>query len=279
MRPEVLPDRLLPIRPGSDAAPLYCVPPASGSPYGYLPLAAAFDPGQAVYALDAPGFDDDEPVCEHVADLSSAYLDAIAQHQGDAPACLLGWSLGGVVAYDMACRRAAAGLPVPVLIVVDAPVPVSGPKPLPQERLVLRRFVADLMADPDPDGVDAVIDSVPVSEPISAVFDALADKGVIPAELHEVTLARRYGVFRGGTRAMAEYRADAGYPGRVLAIRAQDTPKAAGRWRDLAPNAEEHVVPGGHYSIWQGGGLVTLSGLIRRALSEVSALDGDGAGR
>lgn len=273
MSPDTLLDRVLPLRAGADtAAPLYCVPPTSGSPYGYLPLTAVLDQAQPAFALAAPGFEDDEPPRDRIADLSRDHLAAIAQHHGEGPACLLGWSSGGVVAYDMARRRAALGLPVPTLILVDAPVPPRESRRIPAESHVLTRFVADLVGVSALEELEKLLALMPQPLRIDEAFDVLAKDGIIPADLDRETLGRQYAVFYAGTQALVDYQAEAGYQGRVLVLRAKRTPVLQpGRWEDLAPQAQEHLISGDHYSLWRDEGLVELGDLVRRELDRAQA--------
>jgi len=263
---------LVPFTTAGRRPALYCLHSASGSAYSYLPLAPLLAADQPLYGLEAPGFEDpdDEPLST-VAELAERYLAAI-----DQPSCLLGWSFGGVIAYEMALRLCAAGQPPRQLFVVDTPVPPAGSPPA--ERLVLRRFLADLTgAAPfgEQPGLDRGLAERPEKELAGDTFAGLIEAGVIPAELDADLVAQRYAVFRANVAALHGYRPVGQYPGRMVAVWAADSlagiPAAESDWSRLAPRVRSHWLPGDHYSIWRDG-LPALAAIIGRALQPEPAL-------
>jgi thioesterase domain-containing protein len=249
---------------------LYCVHSASGSAYSYLPLLPLLDAERPLYGLEAPGFDDDseEPLTD-VADLSALYLRAIAQDRPGEPIGLLGWSLGGVIAYDMASRLLAAGTPAVALIAVDTGVPAPGEPP--GRRSMLRRFVSDLTGAPPLESqleLDRALADQPEEVSIEHTFGALIDAGLISDHLDIETLAHRFAVFRANVCALHRYSPTGSYPGPMITIRAAESSPEEMDWSGLAADWVEHTVPGDHYSIWQGEGLRALAEIIERSLDE-----------
>ena len=135
---------LVPIRPSGRRSPLYCVHPVSGSPYVYAGLARLLEEDQPVWGFEAPGYDDDRKPLTSFDALAAEYLPALRRARPGGPYLLLGWSLGGSLAFYLAQQLAASGAPVPVLVLVDATVPFRSP--LPVEREMLRKFLHDLLA-------------------------------------------------------------------------------------------------------------------------------------
>ncbi len=136
-------DSLVPLRAGGDGPPVYCVHPVSGSPYCYTDLASRLDAGTPVFGFEAPGFDGfDEPAgsIRELAEVHTATLRAARPH---GPYRLLGWSLGGVVAFEMARLLAAEGEEVPLLVVIDAALP--GTQPFPPGPALVRYFLHDFL--------------------------------------------------------------------------------------------------------------------------------------
>lgn len=261
------PDTIVPLRPVTGTLPLYCVHPVSGSVFPYLPLAPLLGPEQPVYGLEAPGYDDDRPPVALLPELSARYVEEIGHHAGGQPLCLLGWSMGGAIAYDMACRMRAAGRAPALVILVETLVPK--PMPVPDDRLLLVLFAADLAGRADAGAqreIEAALGGLP-TRPAGA-FGALADAGLIPGEIDQETLSRHFALFRAHLVALYGYRAAEGYPGPVVAIRGDRSPAAGRSWTDLAPDMTEHTVPGDHYSIWHEG-LAELGAAVRRSLRSI----------
>lgn len=262
----MIPDNIVPLRPVAGTLPLYCVHPVSGSVFPYLPLVRLIGQEQPVYGLEAPGYDDDWQPVALLTELSQRYVKAIDQHVGGQPVCLLGWSMGGAIAFDMACRMHAVGRPPALVVLIETVVP--DPEPVPDDRILLRLFATDLAGRADAGmqrQLDAVLGGQLPGESAGAAFRALAQAGLIPGELDAEALSQRFAMFRAHLVALHGYRAPEGYPGPVVAIRGERSPAAGRSWPDVASDVEEHTVPGDHYSIWHDG-LAGLSDIVRRSL-------------
>jgi thioesterase domain-containing protein len=267
-------EALVPFRTAGQRPALYCLHSASGSAYSYLPLVPLLAADQPLYGLEAPGFEDpaERPLAT-VAELAERYLPAIPTDQ---PSCLLGWSFGGVIAFELALRLASLGRPPRQLIVIDTPVPPAGP--LPADRLIRRRFLADLTgAAPfgEQRKLDQALAGRPVDEPAGDTFVALIEAGVLPSELDGDTLAQRYAVFAANVAALHGYRPAGCYRGRMVAVWAAESlagiPAAEADWSGLAPRVLSRWIPGDHYSIWRDG-LPALAAIIGQALQPEPAM-------
>jgi len=96
------------------------VHPLGGSAEVYRGLAALL-PGPAI------GFQAmQEPEHPSVEEMARRYLEELLAYQADGPYCLAGLSLGGLVAFEMACRLEAAGKAVERLALIDTVVPGHG---------------------------------------------------------------------------------------------------------------------------------------------------------
>jgi amino acid adenylation domain-containing protein len=111
---------LLPIRAGGTRAPLFCLPPAGGASWCYMPLARSIPPDIPLYGLQSPGLDGAAAIPGSLPELASTYLRHIRAIQPDGPYHLLGWSLGGIIAHEIAVQLQAAGQQVAALILLDA---------------------------------------------------------------------------------------------------------------------------------------------------------------
>jgi thioesterase domain-containing protein len=269
VRPEPADDPLVPLKAGADRAPLYCVHPISGSAYVYGALARSLADGQPVYGIEAPGFDNDRRPVATVEELSREYVEAIRRHRSAGIGCLLGWSMGGLVAFDMARRLAASGQPVPALILVDTRAP--RPADLPAEHELLRHFVHDLLglAGAAAPAVDAILAGWRERDGSGRFFRLVEQGGVLPAELDAESLERRFAVFRANTEAVIRYRPRYVHPGPVTLVRAAGSPPDLMLWDGLPGNLVEYTVPGNHYSMWTGRGLAMLGDIVQRCLDEV----------
>ncbi|WP_051854758.1 non-ribosomal peptide synthetase [Streptomyces sp. NRRL B-1347] len=116
---------LLPIRAKGSRPPYFCVHPAGGASWCYVPLTRHMPQDQPLYALQARGLG---PVPEElpasVRDMAADYVAQIRAVQETGPYHLLGWSFGGIVAHEMAVLLRADGHEVASLVIMDAyPMP------------------------------------------------------------------------------------------------------------------------------------------------------------
>jgi thioesterase domain-containing protein len=262
---------LVPIRSTGNRNPLYCVHPISGSPYSYTGMARLLEPELPVYAFEAPGFDDDRPPSTVLEDLSSEYVAALRSVCPDGPYNLLGWSMGGVIAFDMALRLAACGSAVSALVLIDAAAPKRAA--LPPVKDQLRRMLHDLMAAAGiPDvGLHEIFAQVADDVEPLTLFENIERAGLLPAEVDPDFLSHRFAIFRAHLRALFNYSAPNRCHSRITLIRAAESPPQYMDWRAVATNLETYVVPGDHHSMWTGENLGTLARITQWRLDAAEA--------
>ncbi|QQQ79222.1 amino acid adenylation domain-containing protein [Saccharothrix sp. 6-C] len=117
---------LLPLRAGGDAPPLFCLPPASGLSWCYTGLLGALDPDVPLYGLQADLTGADPGT---IGDQAARFADHIRSVAPHGPYRLLGWSMGGHLAHEVAVRLQEAGGTVDLLAVLDS-YPRVGTTPL-----------------------------------------------------------------------------------------------------------------------------------------------------
>lgn len=66
-----------------------------------------------------------EPSHSSILEMVSAYIKAIRSVQPQGPYRLLGWSLGGVIAFEMASQLNTLGQVVSNLFLLDAVLPIK----------------------------------------------------------------------------------------------------------------------------------------------------------
>lgn len=126
-----LPSVLVPIQPHGTKPPLFCIHPAGGVVFPYYTLAAYLGAEQPLYGVQDPSFESKGESCTRVEDMAAQYVEALQVAQPDGAYRLLGWSFGGVVAFEMAQQLHRQGQEVALLAMIDTEAPVSG-KPIPR---------------------------------------------------------------------------------------------------------------------------------------------------
>ncbi|WP_240359950.1 non-ribosomal peptide synthetase [Pyxidicoccus trucidator] len=108
------------LNPGGTLPPLFCVHPVGGDVLCYAELARRLDPDQPFYGLRAQGLDGTQEPGQSIDAMARFYLDSIRQRQPSGPYRLMGWSMGGGIAFEMARQLEAQGEQVEFLALIDA---------------------------------------------------------------------------------------------------------------------------------------------------------------
>lgn len=257
----------MPLSPDGMSTPLFCVHASSGSAYMYLELARLLGEDRPVYGIEAPGFDGDREPVRSLPALSAEYAETLREFHPGGDFSLLGWSLGGVISFDLAQRLTAAGARVRRVIMIDVSVPWVAE--LPPEKELARRFLRDILAvvSASPAALERVLAGQPEQAGSETIFRAVERSGALPTELDADLLGERYAVFRAYVESSFGFQVTEPYHGPVVHLIASESAPEYMRWNGLAADLTEHIVPGGHYSIWAGDGLLRLTELTRAALA------------
>ena len=288
---------LVAIQPRGPGRPFYCVHPAGGFASGFVELARALGSDRPFYGLRAAGIEAGEVPLRTVEAMAASYLDAITEVQPDGPLHLGGWSLGGLVAFEMARQAEASGRAVASLSLLDIPAPPPGDRRPPRVPPDLAAEVAamGLFGAPAEDPGDDALALIPFAEEMGtglrAVVDRLARldpearrRAVLQHlrldQLYGVVddpefVARLLGVVRANALAGLRYAPGGPIVGRLMVYRASDRGRllvdpALGWGRLAAGGASTHVVPGDHSSILAQPGVRALAD---RLLDELAAGD------
>jgi enterobactin synthetase component F len=95
-------DPVLIIRAEGQKAPLFCIHPVLGLGWRFHSLASHIDIDVPIYALQSEGLRDLSLLPATIEEMAQRYLARIRQIQPTGPYNLIGWSLGGVVAHEIA---------------------------------------------------------------------------------------------------------------------------------------------------------------------------------
>lgn len=112
-------ESLVPIKPDGSKMPLYIVHGAGLNVLLFNALAMNMDAEQPVYGLQARGLNGiDEPL-DVMEEIAANYIAEIVAKNPDGPYALAGYSLGGIIAYEMANQLIAAGKEVKMVAMFD----------------------------------------------------------------------------------------------------------------------------------------------------------------
>jgi len=110
---------LVPIRSQGKQTPLFLIHPIGGEVQYAFDLAKHMDADQPIYALAASGLKAGEAPRSDIVEMAAVYLEAIRQVQPDGPYRVAGWSLGGMIAYEIAQQLLAVDEAVEFVGMID----------------------------------------------------------------------------------------------------------------------------------------------------------------
>jgi len=151
-------DVVMPIRVGGDGPILFCAPPMIGLSWCYLALLPHVAPRYPLYGLQARGLRRPEPLPASMREMARDFADQIRTVQPAGPYHLLGWSLGGNIAFAIAEEFERRGEQIGLLVILDSTLvhleEIESDEPWMNLNLVLAQFgyvPALTPADPDPE--------------------------------------------------------------------------------------------------------------------------------
>jgi amino acid adenylation domain-containing protein len=273
---------LVPLVAEGDRPPLFLVHPIGGGVFWYLALARQLGDGRPVYGLRSLP----PPLDSGPADLRAmarGYLDAVRQVQRTGPYVLGGWSMGAVVAYEMARQLHAAhaadiadtaGESVARLVLIDPPPPLAASQGEDDEITLLAALAGDLegLSGESLGMTLADLARLAPEERLPRMLEVCQRKGALPAEIDLAQFRELFTMFRQNRNALKTYVPEP-YPGGLSLFLAGADPGEADpalAWRELAAGGTEvYRLAGDHYSILRAPAVEAFAETLRRDLASL----------
>ncbi|WP_329906642.1 amino acid adenylation domain-containing protein [Serratia quinivorans] len=99
---------------------LFCIHPAGGIAWCYSGLARFLRTPCEIVGLQAQGLTPGSHITQSMDDMAEEYANRIRAHQPEGPYWLIGWSVGGMIAHNVAVRLERQGQRVELLAMMDA---------------------------------------------------------------------------------------------------------------------------------------------------------------
>jgi malonyl CoA-acyl carrier protein transacylase len=259
---------LVPIQPNGSKPPLFCIHPIGGSILEYYPLSSHLDKEQPVYGLQAQGFDDKQAPLVRVEDMAGHYITEIRTIQPKGPYFLVGYSFGGVIAFEMAQQLYAQGDKVALLALLDTKCPkLPITRPSLAESLIIH--LNNLLQLGTKEKFNYFKDR------INYHFTNLNYKDFVIRELSKTeNITDQYlKVLESNIQASKDYIPQV-YPDVVHLFRSQVQPVNYAfnddlGWRKVAGNLEIDHIPGQHFNMMKGRYVLELAEKLKLCLEKV----------
>ncbi|WP_230255469.1 non-ribosomal peptide synthetase/type I polyketide synthase [Rhodopirellula halodulae] len=271
---------LAPLKVTGDRTPLFMVHPPGGIVVCYRELAASLPDDQPLYAIRSRGLHGKELLPQTMQHMAAEYVEAVRSVQPTGPYMIGGWSVGGVIAMELAQQLIADGEQVANLVLLDSSIP-SG--------------ASDLVSPEDQSnvgleyGIDMDLEELlqlPSEEQLPFLWQHAEKLGVLdnntPADVAARAIDDLKTLFHHHLTLTTQYKMQP-IESRVLLYRPTDVPfETEGSvdrgWSRLSEQTEVIMTPGHHHSMVQAPHVKQLAQSIYEQLSQSLVTSRSGSG-
>jgi thioesterase domain-containing protein/aryl carrier-like protein len=238
------------IHPGKPTQAWFWMHPLGGTLLCYYALARHLGKDRPVYGLQSRGIEDCRAPLTSIPAMATQYIAEMRTVQPLGPYFLGGASMGGAIAYEVACQLVALGLEVGAVAILDGDTGGDGQlrelDDMDPAAVLLWRYRA---TDPE---FAAELEKLTGDQRIDLAIQREHQRGAIPPDVDVPTARRVLNVHRINALAYDCYKAGS-YPGKITLFRAADGPRSyareiALRWQRVATVSVEQT-PGTHESM------------------------------
>lgn len=238
------PSNIVTLRSGKNRShPFFCIHPIGGHVYAYLPFVQGLENNNFVYGVQALGFNQQETPFTDISAMANYYLQQIETKYITGTYQLIGWSLGGVVALEMARQLTEQGKEVGLVCLLDSYLPQEVNE---EDVDFYHEFAKDL-------GLSISIPkSLSIEEKHHMVFTQAQHQDIIPLDMDSTEFEQLFSVFRNNHIALSRYQPKP-YQGDVvffsagLRTQSRDPMKVWQPW--ITGQLHVHTVNSTHYDI------------------------------
>ncbi|MFY2556536.1 type I polyketide synthase [Corallococcus terminator] len=260
------PSCLVRLQDGTHGTPVFFVHAAGGQVLFYRELARHLAPERPMYGFESVGLEAGASCHTTVEQMAEHYLTALRTVRPRGPYLLVGASLGGTIAYEMARRLSSEGDSVPLCALLDTPPPGHVSAEL-ADQVSLLTFRAGKAFTPSTEWPK----DLSVEEQFRLLQEEAARDGIEPPFSEFEAARRQLDVLRANTRALSLYVPPRWDGGELQYFRARQPPPGFPPhpelgWLDLGAAARVEVVPGDHHSMLQAPHVEVLGAKLARLL-------------
>jgi amino acid adenylation domain-containing protein len=265
---------------GGSLRPFFCVHPVGGGVLCYASLARHLGSERPFYGLQARGLNGEETPFSRFEEMAAHYLTALRAVQPHGPYLLGGWSLGGVIAFEMAQQLYRQGDRVALLALIDSWAPLAAHKTDDDEAVLLTEFLKDLSSsrvntNNGSSDLPIVPDDLRQLEPDRRLNYALVQAqklGLVSPDIGPGQFGQFFQVFKANMRAELNYPPWL-YPGRITLFTSREAaaaPDPTLGWSQLSSEpVTVYKMAGDHYTILAEPNVQDLAERLRTSFDQV----------
>ncbi|REJ55752.1 MAG: non-ribosomal peptide synthetase [Microcystis aeruginosa DA14] len=254
---------LIAIQSQGDKTPFFAVHPIGGNVLCYADLARNLGTKQPFYGLQSLGLSELEKTVASIEEMAMVYIEAIQTIQASGPYYLGGWSMGGVIAFEIAQQLLTQGQEVALLALIDSYSPSllnsvnreknsanSLTEEFNEDLNIAYSFIRDLAS------IFNQEISFSGSELAHFTSDELLDKfitwsqetNLLPSDFGKQQVKTWFKVFQINHQALSSYSPKM-YLGRSVFLGAEDSSIKNPGWHQVINDLQSQWISGDHYGL------------------------------
>jgi thioesterase domain-containing protein len=263
---------LVSIQSQGSRAPFFCVHAVGGQVISYAELSQEMGPEQPFYGLQSPPANFFPESDISIQQMATLYNREIRSVQPVGPYLLSGWSMGGLVAWEMAQQLIKEGETIGLLALMDT-TPPSGyleADDRDDEISMLARFALDMsrLVGKDPRPLVEQFFQADAQDQWKMVQETLTSYGVLAPKTAHVEMTALLDVYTRNALAMNNYSIQTSKQA-VVYFRASETPERFSKlWTKWAGvGIQFHSVPGDHFTMLRRPNVRIIAEALERYIS------------
>ncbi|NES19590.1 MAG: acyltransferase domain-containing protein [Symploca sp. SIO3E6] len=258
---------LVAIQPQGDHLPFFCTHPVGGSILCYQGLAKGLGLEQPFYGLQDSKPDNQANTLDGVPAMATRYIQALRSQLPQTAYQLGGWSLGGIIAFEMSRQLIALGETVKCTIMIDSYLP-AGTNTTRSIADEVSLFVRSLVysfgnptdsCDQNFETLNQGLEDLEAHDQLSQALHLAHSQKLLPPEINVDQIYPLFQRFQVNRQAELNYCAKP-YSNHVILLNAEqsftDVSDSREGWAKLAQGATIHTLAGDHFSILQNPKLI-----------------------
>jgi thioesterase domain-containing protein len=228
--------------------PLFMIHPSGGSVHWYTDLAKSIGDDQPVYGIQAKGINNVDEIDRTVSEMAARYVDAIKSRQKSGPYYISSWSMGVVIAFEVARQLEQNGDEIGMLAMIDQGPIIPNDIADDDTDFLLNMFMGRLKTS------RRKLKKIPYDEQLAVVLKRAQKIGLLQSDL-SIEQFRNYVIMlKAQMEAWRDYDYQT-YQGDVLIVKAaEQLPTASPRndlgWSEYVTGSTTvFTIPGNHNSI------------------------------
>jgi len=240
--------------------PLFFVHPIGGNILSYYELSRYLGSEQPFYGLQALGLNGECEPYTRIEDMATCYIKALREIQPEGPYFLGGWSMGGVVAFEIATQLQRQGHKVAMLTMLDSPAPVKSESTAEIDEYndvsILVDFAIDMARSAGKNLTGSVeqVQKLEQDEQLKYFLEQARIANLLPPDFEIEQLRCLLKVFKNNLRALRSYVPQV-YSNTIIYFQAKekvshDFHDSILSWKEFSFEPIETItIPGDHYTI------------------------------